>query len=412
VNNARQQVEQGHLNTGANLLDDAPLDITRVQLLRHDIENRRAAAASAIRHAKSAQDRGHLHVAADEILSAQAAHPRDSEISNLKSEIIARITKQIRSCFSEGHLHRADDLLSRLLLLDDQNPEAKELATVAQHLSQAWRHVSNHNLTDARVTLARVATLIASPSWLKGVIQQLEQAEEALTQLQTGPLAWLNAPAAAPAMPELQADYKPQPIPARMPPVTPLPMELVLHADGVGSFVILRRPVVTLGPISSSTACEIALIAEANLPPVKIERVEEDYFLSTKAALKPALLASGQKIELSPRCRLSFSIPNPASTSAVLDLPGAKLPRSDIRRIILMDHDLIIGPGSAAHVSAPQVAENIVLHVRNNQLFCQTRQPMLVNNQPADIRQPLPLGTQIKIGDLAFVLTPRSQDTR
>lgn len=191
-----------------------------------------------------------------------------------------------------------------------------------------------------------------------------------------------------------------------------LPSQLLLHADGIGSFLILRQPTITIGPISSRDAHDIALIADPNLPSLRVQRIEDDYFLSTQPGSKPKLLTNGEKLELSPRCRLTFAIPNPASTSAVLELTGAKLPRSDVRRVILMDQDLILGPGSLAHIPAHTLIEPLVLHLRQGQIFCQTRHPILVNDRPLDPRHPLPLSTTIKIAQLSFVLAPISADKR
>src|SRR5207249_1716458 len=124
------------------------------------------------------------------------------------------------------------------------------------------------------------------------------------------------------------------------------------------------------------------------LPPIAIERVDDDYFLRARVSVSagPAagrLLAPGELLELSPRCRLTFQLPSAASTSAALDLTGARLPRSDVRRIILMDRDLVVGPSSAAHVTARELAENVVLHLSGDQLFCQSRGPLLIDGQPA-----------------------------
>src|SRR5207244_2143048 len=95
------------------------------------------------------------------------------------------------------------------------------------------------------------------------------------------------------------------------------------------------------------------------LPVVTIERVEEDYFLTAEkpvqvngAPVRRKLLAGGDQIALSPRCRIKFELPHPASTSAVLTLSGARLPSSDARRVILLDRAMVLGPGANAHMRA------------------------------------------------------------
>jgi hypothetical protein len=259
--------------------------------------------------------------------------------------------------------------------------------------------------------------MLGSARWIKQVSDQLDQADQASTQLKTGALAWLGGgdvelavPMAALASPQgARADH-----PARPEAVNPmsadgLPSQFLLHADGIGSFLILRQPIVTIGPISSSLVPDVAVVAEPTLAPVTIHRVEDDYFLKAggRGSDVPSrrLLTPGERIVLSPRCRLTFQLPSAASTSAALDLTGARLPRSDIRRVILMDRDVIIGPSPASHVVAPGLAEPLILHVRQDQLFCQSRQPMTINGQPACPNAAVPLGQTIKTAGLSFVLS-------
>jgi hypothetical protein len=183
-----------------------------------------------------------------------------------------------------------------------------------------------------------------------------------------------------------------------------LPSQFVLHADGVGSFLVLRQPAVTIGPVGGAVASDIGLIAEPTLPPLTVERVEDDYFLRSGKDGKGKLLASGDRLELSPRCRLKFSVPNQVSTTAVLDLSGARLPRLEIRRVILMDQDLIIGPNSASHVQVSGISESMVLHVRHGRLYCQTRLPLMVDDVAGDVNFPLPLGANVKTDGLSFAV--------
>ena len=179
-----------------------------------------------------------------------------------------------------------------------------------------------------------------------------------------------------------------------------LPASLVLRVDGVGSYLVLRQDVVSVGAVSSSRPCDVALVAEANLPGATIERVEDDYFLRTRAG-ESKLLASGDKVELSPRCRMVFRIPSRASTSAVLDLTGARLPRSDVRRVILMDQDLVIAPGAAAHVQAEQIGSPLVLYVSQGRLWARTQEGEATP-------QAVTLGTHMSVGGVSLVVTSDS----
>ena len=119
------------------------------------------------------------------------------------------------------------------------------------------------------------------------------------------------------------------------------------------------------------------------------------------------LLATGDRVALSPRCRLAFHLPSPASTSAVLDLTGSRLPMADVRRVILMDRDLIIGPHAGAHVRTDPAAERegIVLHLRGGRLCCESKAEVTADGRPIDRHVGVPLGAHVRAGGLSFVLT-------
>jgi hypothetical protein len=176
-----------------------------------------------------------------------------------------------------------------------------------------------------------------------------------------------------------------------------VPGRFILHIDGVGSFLVLRRPIVSIGSVSSDARPDLGLIAEPSLPGAVIERVEEDYFIRGGALqingrpMQEKLLSSGDRLALSPRCRMTFRLPSGASTSALLELDGARLPRGDVRHVILLDRELIIGPGSSAHVRVDSLEQPIVMHVRQDHLICG--------------REKLALGQHVSIGNVSLVVT-------
>ena len=177
-----------------------------------------------------------------------------------------------------------------------------------------------------------------------------------------------------------------------------MPERFLLQVDGVGCFLVVRNSAVTIGSVSSSRQCDVGLIAQANLPVAMIERLDDDYFVRSDGSVRvndksatSRLLMHGDRIELSPRCTMKYHLPNAASTSAMLDLTGAKLPRADVRKVILLDSTIIVGPGSAAHVRADELAKPMVLHLRNGQLHC-----------PTDV---MAMDKPIRIGPLSMVMT-------
>jgi hypothetical protein len=190
-----------------------------------------------------------------------------------------------------------------------------------------------------------------------------------------------------------------------------LPSKFVIQVDGAGSAMVVRQPVVTIGPVSSSRVPDIGLSAEPNAPVVTIERAAADYFLRGSVFAvndRPAgdrLLASGDRIAITPRCRIGFLVPSAASTSAAIDLIGARFPRADVRRVVLMDRDLVIGPGASSHVRCDTTPEPIVLHVRDNRLFVRATAEVEVEGKPMDRVSGIPIGAHVRVGLVSFVVT-------
>jgi hypothetical protein len=245
---------------------------------------------------------------------------------------------------------------------------------------------------------------------------------EALGQLRAGPLGMMAdgaLPATNEAAPEARGGSPAVPLqrggagaPAPLASHA-LPDRFILQVDGGGAFLVVRSAVAKVGPISSSALPDVALVADATAPAVSIERVEDDYFLRCGGGSSPAsvnekpvanaLLASGDRIGLSPRCRFTFALPHPASTTAVLDLVAARYPRSDVRRVILMDRDVVIGGSAASHVRVNGMASPIVLNLRNGTL--RPSAPATVNGKPLGRDEGVPVGAPVVAGGVSFVIT-------
>jgi hypothetical protein len=162
----------------------------------------------------------------------------------------------------------------------------------------------------------------------------------------------------------------------------------------------------------------IGLMADPNLPVAAIERSEEDYFVRSSSPISvngtgttDKLLADGDRIALSARCVMKFNVPNPASTTATLSLTSGRLGRGDVRRVILMDRDILVGPSAGDHIVAESLNETIALFVQNGRLLCKTKDRILVDDKPVSPRAGLPVDKQIRIGQISMVLTELKERT-
>ncbi len=382
---ARQRIDHGHLDLGEKLLADIAPDVSTVGLLKNDIEQRRHVAAEAAHAARDAYQHGNVRLASEQLNRARAADPSHDDVLDLAPKIESALREAFQAALEEGRLDSLSDL----------SPQTTQQRLIVDHLQEAASRIALSDFAEARIILARLEPMLGNARWLKGLVQQLDQAEEATTQLRISPLAWLENRSEQRISPQPRAAIpwgpSPEPQPFRaMKQMDAIPSQLLLQADGVGSFFIFCRPQITIAPISSAVQADLPVVAEATTPAVSIERIDDDYFL------KPSnrLLNSGDKIDLSPRCRFTFALPSAASTSAVLDLTGTRLVRGDVRRVVLMDHDLIIGSSKCCHICAEGVDKPIVLHARDGRLFCQDK--------------PIALGEHTSVGDFHFVVTSAS----
>ena len=357
------------------------------------VEARAGAVATAAQLVNSALGRHDLDRAVAELIRARGNGCTDHRIRELEASVQNTLRSQIENALNEGRLDQVGPLIDRLARLDPNGLGTEQLRRTLEQAEDAWRAVLDGKLHEARDALSRIEVRCPQAKWVAEALSHLAAAEESLAAVRRGPLGLLD-------MDDKQATRAAGPTPAPPPRIVngrdahdtgdQLPWKFVIQVDGAGSFLVLTTPRVTIGPISSSQRPDVGLIADASAAVVTIERVEDDYFL--RIAGQPGrLLASGDRVALSPRCRLQFQLPNPSSTTAVLDLTAGRFPRADVRRIILLDRDLVIGPGAAAHIRADGLSEPVILHVRGGRLWCR--------------KEPVFLGTATSIGGASFVIT-------
>jgi hypothetical protein len=200
-------------------------------------------------------------------------------------------------------------------------------------------------------------------------------------------------------------------------PAAPAPHpKLLLWVDGVGTFLLLRSDRVSIGRAGGSSHPDIALAADIASRHVDILRIDEDYFVV--AAEEPVavdgrptqrkLLASGECIDLGPRCRIKFEVPTPLSATAVLSLHRGQRVHGDVRKVLLVKDHLIIGPEGKSHVelgARAQKAEKIVLSFEANRVVCRSRDDIFMNGAPLGNEAQVSLGTRFQVGDVTFTLT-------
>ncbi|HEY7087362.1 MAG TPA: hypothetical protein VH518_04685 [Tepidisphaeraceae bacterium] len=359
------------------------------KIVENDRDRRQGAHAGAIQTAAalvdSALGRNDVDRAVLELIRAQGNGCTDHRLRELDGNVRTMLGDQIEMALNEGRFDQADALIDRLGRLDPEGMATRRFSRAVEQAHAAWKAIESGRPSDAREALHRLAAQLPAAKWVKEVLAHVTAAEQSLAAVRGGPMGLL----AMSEPPQRTTGF--QPVRAKnghgleTRATESLPSKFIIQVDGAGSFLVLTKSHVTLGPISSPQMPDIALIAEAGGNVASIERIEDDYFLSGK------LLNSGDRIIVSPRCRMQFTLPNPSSTTAVLDLTSGRFPRSDLRRVVLLDRDLIIGPGSSAHVRADHLTEPLVLQVRNGQMSCGGQQ--------------INVGAPVQIRGASFVVT-------
>ncbi len=427
---ARRHADAGRLSQAEQLLADAGLahgdDSTRVGELRRDVDGRRNAADGAARRCRAAMDRGDLAGAVDELLTARTQRAENDELADLSARVVQGCVEQARRELNRGRIDLAETLLARAELPAGARPAVAELQRAVVECRQAAAAAQAGHMRQVGEMLRRARAILPDAAWLGEAIEAVDRAAHAAETLRSGPLGMLgglDAPVLLPVTDRKENGNMPHGVQAvrkhdaALPAAafqerSNMPGRFVIQLDGAGSSLVLGGGRVTVGPISSMHRPDLGLLAEANLPVISVERTDEgDYFLACPQPVevndRPVtgkLLADGDKIALSPRCRLRFRLPTPASTTAVLELSTARLPQADIRRVILMDRELVIGPGSAAHVRADDLPGRAVLQPGDGKLICRTKCPLTRDNIPVDGTGGISFDCPVRIGPLGMVV--------
>ncbi len=404
---ARRQFERGQLSIGQQILSRNQHRNHEAVMLADMAENQRAVIEAVVARANEALQRDDWQAAVDAVGRATPSVCGDVHVRELANQIVSRVMPQVSEALNDGRLDIAQSLVVRLERVAPQSLEIEQIRQTIRQCSTIWSAIDRGKLREAEEMVRRLITLLPKAKWLGNVHENLKQAAESLEELRTGPFSLLSQDMT------IMVGAKPPPLPAPQPPKLPMNDDLTtnftIRVDGVGSFRVLRGQRITIGPVSGSKRVDLAVLAEAHLPTVAIDRDEEDYFLRSPLPVaindQPTtgkLLSNGDRITLSSRCRLTFARPSPASNSAMLHLTGARLSKADVRSVILLDRELIIGPGPSAHIRCDEMNDSAVLHARDGKLFCQSPLGILVDGVIASATSPLPPNAQITVGPLTF----------
>jgi len=417
LSQAREHLEKGRLSRGEALLAQVGSDEHRARELLRQAAVKRDDVNLAVRQIEKAIEQDHWAEAVAELLQAKQLQNSHDRIAELSREITDKLTRQVTEALNAGRLDRSETLLGPLNRLAGQKLQVKELFQAVGQCRKAYQFIESGNYRQAFSILQRTANLLPAAKWIKTTIDGCEKIAQGLETLQAGPLGLLEffetgETTDTKAQPSKSKKINASPTTDKATSKTVLPKKFMIQVDGVGSFPVFSDNQVTVGPISCEQVCDLPLMAEPNLPWLTIERAEEDYFVRSERDIavndtptKNQLLGNGDRIALSRRCRLKFRRPNAASTTAIITLAGTRMGRADVRDAILLDREIIIAPGPAAHIRCDSLPEKIMLFLRNGQLFCRGKVPLTAENNKINENNALEMEKPINLGNLTMIIT-------
>ncbi len=407
---AQEQIDDGWLSVGEDILGDVQHD--QANVLRIQADTLRKKIDAAVEKVELALKRDDMS-SAIELLSQVANDARaNTSIAELSQKVKTMAVAQVTDNVNGGKIEAADRLLSRIESFDRDGAAVADLRQAVNLCKEAASLVDSGNCREAGGVLSKVKLLFPSAKWVNESISKCNKAAEAIDGLCSGPLGLVSDAAVVESSPAVTNEpAKSRPVQAGVidVPAVKLPSKFVVQIDGVGGFLTVRDDRVSIGPVSSSARPVLALMAGAHIPTATIERNDGDYVLQSgepihvgERRITEKVLSDGDKIALSDRCRLKFGKPNAASGSATLQLSSAKLARPDINHVILMDREILVGAGEGNHIRA--AAQSLAFYVRDEQMYCRTEEAVVIDGKSVSTETALPMDKTIEIGQMRVVL--------
>jgi hypothetical protein len=215
--------------------------------------------------------------------------------------------------------------------------------------------------------------------------------------------------------PQTVAHERPRPevaVPANGKPVTAEPRYL-LWVDGVGGFLVCMGNRVTIGQATPESHVDIPLYADVSRLHASLTRDSEGYLLEATRpvqvngrTVERALLRSHDRLTLGNGCQIQFSQPVPVSATARLDVRSGHRLALAVDGILLMADTLVLGPGSQAHVTIPDLDQAVILFRQKDGLAVRYGGNLSVDGQRCKERGLLRPNSTVTGDDFAFAIEP------
>lgn len=391
-------------------------------------------------------DRGRGHIFQDDVesawqdlLRAEQVGMNDTGATQLRLELTRRSLADVRARLEAGDPVRAAESVALLRERLVRQPElqtmeetakdwtkARELAdrgefAAAEQLIQQLRtaglkiaalDVFGEDLAKRRIALTeRLVQLheaVAGGNW-REVIQLADQALAVAPQHAEA----RNARARAWKVADPPTVHQDRPARDTTAPAAEAASRFLLWIDGIGGYLICLAPRVTLGQAMPEATVDIPLFADVSRHHATLTRDAEGYLLEAVRPMQvngqpveKALLGANDRVTLGSSCQIQFRQPVPVSATARLDLVSGHRLALAVDAVLLMAETLVIGPGTQAHITLPELRQPVVLFRQKAGLGIRHAGNFSVDNQRCQERGTLQQRSMVRGEDFTFAVEP------
>ncbi len=293
-------------------------------------------------------------------------------------------------------IHCPSDVLALTRQTGDKSPYYKRSTHISAYLCDTVQN-SMPKPSQDRADSERAAQLAALANRVAAAVRRGDLAAAEAMLRNAAPRA--TCPAQPPTVVD---DSPPEAVPRRF----------MLWVDGVGSYLVLTKPALTIGRWREDSDADLLLRADVSRRHARIQRFDGDWFLASfkpvKVNGKPvgsALLSDGDKIILGRSPAATFRLPTALSATATLSFAGNCLPSRDTRSVVLMADRLILAPDGAGHIVGKHADARVVLFWADGGLRCQVEGNVILNGRSRGAPCPVRLGDRIETRGWSFSLT-------
>lgn len=201
------------------------------------------------------------------------------------------------------------------------------------------------------------------------------------------------------------------------------PRRLYLSLDGVGAFLLLLNPRISIGAEANPARIDVPVTAGLQRVHAEIARDDEGgYLIEPSGPAAPVAvngepvsgrraLKSGDEVTLGASCRFRFERPNPLSGTAVLTPLSAHRMAGHVTALVMVASNLIVGPDEEAHVPVPKADGELIFYTTADGLGVRTDGTIRVRAMAFKTNAVLPVPCDVETDVYRFrldVYDPRS----